>query len=185
VRSSIHLRSAVAVGLSSVIAAAAVAAPASAVKPPITLPATAKKPRKPTHVSCTVNLWAIIRQPAPTAANFGTTRCSHGFGLGVQQDSSTTTRTSLTTGSFTGPFKMFFDQGTIYGTFTIGFVTTLAPPAPPATLPTIAGVAYRGTLKVTRGSGRYAHARGGGTLTGSSPDAVQTRLDEHLMLTGL
>jgi hypothetical protein len=181
------MRSMVAVGIASALAAVAVAAPAPASKPRVVAPSAATKHKKktPKQVMCTLNLHAIIKQPAPTAANFGTTQCNRGFGAGVQQDTSTTTRTSLTTGSFTGPFKMFFDEGTIYGTFTISFVTTLAPPVPPATLPTISGVAYTGTLKVTRGSGRYGHVRGSGTLTGTSPDAVQTQLVEKLTLTGL
>jgi hypothetical protein len=192
------MRSMVAAGICSALAAAAVAAPAPAgtssrpIPPP---PAGQPKPKpftphkhkhkRPTHVTCTLNLYAVIKQPAPTAANFGTTRCSAGLGTGVQQDSSTTTRTSPTTGSFTGPFKMFFDQGTIYGTFTISFVTTLEPLATDPPSFAIRGVAYTGTLKVTRGSGRYSGVRGSGTLTGTSPDAVQTQLVEKLRLTGL
>lgn len=193
-----RMRSMVAVGISSALAAAAVAAqaPADTSSRPIPPPPAGKTTPTPLHkhqhkhkqrtpVTCTLNLFAIIKQPAPTAANFGTTRCSAGLGTGVQQDSSTTTRTSPTTGSFTGPFKMFFNEGTIYGTFTISFVTTLEPLATEPPSFAIRGVAYTGRLKVTRGSGRYRHVRGTGTLTGTSPDAVQTQLVEKLTLTGL
>jgi hypothetical protein len=183
------MRSLAAIAASSAVAGGAVAAPAPAhmspSKPSHAHPAVAKRSKRPKQVTCTVNLFAIIKQPAPTAANFGTTRCNRGLGVGVQQDTSTTTRTSPTTGSFTGPFKMFFDEGTLYGTFSISFVTTLEPLMTDPPSFAIRGVAYTGTLRVTRGSGRYAHVRGSGTLTGTSPDAVQTQLDEHLTLTGL
>ena len=162
-------RTAVIVGLSSLLAAAAVAAPA---------PATSK--RKPKQVTCDLTLFATIKQPAPTAANFGSANCGKPFGAGVQQDSSTVKRTSLASGTFTGPFKMFFDRGTISGTFSIGFVTTLAP-----VTYAILGVMYKGTLKVTNGTGAYRRVRGQGTLTGTSPDAVKTTLVYKLNLTGL
>jgi hypothetical protein len=181
------MRSTAAVGIASALFAAAVAAPAAATKPPILAASGAAKHKahKPRQVVCNLNLYAIIRQPAPTAANFGTTQCNRGLGGGVQQDSSTTTRTTATTGSFTGPFKMFFDEGTIYGRFTISFVTTIEPLATTPPSFAIRGVDYVGTVRVTRGSGRYSHVRGSGTMAGHSPDAVQTQLVERLTLTGL
>jgi hypothetical protein len=139
----------------------------------------AVKPAKKRQVTCKLVLYATIKQPAPTAANFGSSRCSPPLGAGVQQDSSTTTRTSPLTGSFTGPFKMFFDRGSLKGTFTIKFVTTVD-----AAL-NITGVTYTGTLRITGGSGRNRRARGTGTLTGFSPDAVRTQLTEKLTLTGI
>src|SRR5436305_7145542 len=160
-------------GLTALIAACAIVA----------LPASAAQAKTRTVV-CKLDLFATIPQPAPTAANYGSTNCGKPFGFGVQKDSSTVTRTSLTTGVFTGPFKMFFDTGTIKGTFKISFVTTLAPPVPPSPLPTIAGVAYTGTLTVTGGTGAWRRIRGGGTLTGTSPDAKRTSLTETLKLTG-
>jgi hypothetical protein len=169
VRLTSRTRIAAGIGLSSLIAAAAVAAPA---------PAAMKK--KPTQVTCNLTLFATIKQPAATAANFGSAACGRGFGNGVQQDSSTVKRTSLAAGTFTGPFKMFFDRGTISGTFAIGFVTTLAP----ATY-AITGVMYKGTLKVTDGTGSYRRVRGAGTVVGTSPDAVKTTLVYKLELTGL
>lgn len=157
------------IGLCSLIAAAALATPA---------PAATK--RKPKLVTCNLTLFATIKQPAPTAANFGAANCGKRLGAGVQQDSSTVKRTSLASGTFTGPFKMFFDRGTISGTFSIGFVTMLAP----ATY-AITGVMYKGTLKVTKGTGAYRRVRGKGTLLGTSPDAVKTILAYKLQLTGL
>lgn len=63
-------------------------------------------------------------------------------------------------------------------------VTTLAPPVPPATLPTIAGVVYTGTVSVTGGTGAWRRIRGSGTVTGTSPDAKVTSLTEKLTLRG-
>jgi hypothetical protein len=156
--------------MSSVVAAAGAVAPASA---------AAKKKTKTKTISCALTLFATIKQPAPTAANFGSTTCSRPFGRGVQQDSSKTTRTSLTTGSFTGPFKLFFDRGTIKGVFKISFVTTLSASYQ------ITGVTYQGTLNITGGTAAYRKVRGTGTVTGSSPDAVKTTLAYKMKLTGV
>lgn len=170
---SSRLRGAGLKGLAALIAAGAIVA----------LPASAAQ-AKTRKVVCKLDLFATIPQPAPTAANYGSTKCGKPFGFGVQKDSSVVTRTSLTTGNFTGPFKMFFDTGTIKGTFNIAFVTTLGPPVPPSPLPTIAGVAYTGTLTVTGGTGAWRRIRGTGTIVGSSPDAKRTSLTETLTLSG-
>ncbi len=146
------------------------------------LPAVA--PAATRKITCKLDLFATIPQPAPTAANFGRTSCGKPFGVGVQKDSSTVTRTSLTAGVFEGPFKMFFDTGTIKGTFKIAFVTTLGPPVSPSTFPTIAGVVYTGTVKVTGGTGAWRRIRGNGTVTGTSPDAKRTALTETMTLRG-
>jgi hypothetical protein len=165
---SARARSAVLVGLAGVVAAAGVVAPAGS--------AATKKTK---NITCALTLFATIKQPAPTAANFGPAKCSRPFGTGVQQDSSKTTRTSLTAGSFTGPFKLFFDRGTIKGTFTIGFVTTLSASYQ------ITGVTYQGTLTITGGTAAFRRVRGTGTVTGSSPDAVKTTLEYKMKLRGV
>jgi hypothetical protein len=139
----------------------------------------AARAAKTKSITCNLTLFAIIPQPAPTAANFGTTKCTKPFGRGVQQDASVTTRTSPTTGSFTGPFKMFFNDGTIKGTFKIAFRTTLD-----AAYKLVA-VNYAGTLKVTFGTGKFKKVKGTGTLSGVSPDAVKTALIYKLRLRGL
>ena len=91
-----------------------------------------------------------------------------------------TTRTGPLTGSFTGPFTMYFEDGSLTGTFTIGFVTTVG-----GNPLRITGVTYNGTVEVTGGTGDYRRVRGSGTVTGFSPDAVDTQLTEKLSLTGL
>jgi hypothetical protein len=170
---SSRLRGAGLKSLAALIAASAIVA----------LPASAAQ-AKTRRITCKLDLFATIPQPAPSAANFGTTKCGRPFGSGVQKDSSTVTRTSLTTGVFTGPFKMFFDTGTIKGTFKISFVTTLGLPIPPSTAYRITGVSYTGTLKVTGGTGAWRRLRGTGTIVGTSPDAKRTALTERLTLRG-
>jgi hypothetical protein len=163
-------RTAALIGLSSVLVLAAGAAPA---------PAAAKAKAQARNVSCGLVLFATIKQPASRAANYGSATCGTPFGRGVQSDSSTVKRTSPAAGTFTGPFKMSFDRGTISGSFSIAFVTMLAP----ATY-AITGVLYKGVLSVTKGTGAYRRVRGTGTVTGSSPDAVRTTLTYKLKLTG-
>jgi uncharacterized membrane protein len=170
VRLTSRTRKAALIGLSSAIALTAAVVPA---------PAATKK-AKARKVTCNLVLFATIKQPAPTAGNYGSAKCSKPFGRGVQEDSSTVKRTSLTSGTFTGPFKMSFDRGTIKGTFSIAFVTMLAP-----VTYAITGVLYKGVLKITKGTGAYRKVRGTGTVTGTSPDAVRTALTYTLKLTGI
>jgi hypothetical protein len=166
-------RRAIVGGLSTVIAMVGLAASASAA----TFGFGSSQPKT---VTCNLWLHALITQPAPTAANVGLVRCDNGIGYGAQRDSSVTTRTSPLTGSFTGPFTMYFQDGFLTGTFTIGFVTTVG-----GNPLHITGVTYNGTVDVTGGTGDYRRVRGGGTVTGFSPDAVDTQLTEKLSLTGL
>jgi hypothetical protein len=149
----------------------------------MTLALPAASEAKTRKVVCKLDLFATIPQPAPTAANFGSTNCGKPFGFGVQKDSSTVTRTSALTGIFEGPFKMFFDTGTIKGRFKIAFVTSVGI-VPPATTPSITHVAYTGSVTVTGGTGAWRRIRGSGTVTGESPDAKRTALTETLTLRG-
>jgi hypothetical protein len=164
--------------LSALVAALSVAALTTVAPANGKIAARAAKTKTKT-ITCNLTLFAIVPQPAPTAANFGTTTCTKPFGLGVQQDSSVTTRTSPTTGFFTGPFKMFFNDGTIKGTFRIAFKTTLNAAYK------IVAVNYTGTLKVRFGTGKFKKVKGSGTLTGISPDLVKSALRYKLRLSGL
>jgi hypothetical protein len=170
VRLTSRTRKAALIGLSSAIALATAVVPAPA----------ATKTAKARKVTCSLLLFATIKQPAPTAGNYGSAKCSRPFGRGVQEDSSTVKRSSPTSGTFTGPFRMYFDRGTIKGTFSIAFVTVLAP----ATY-AITGVLYKGVLKVTEGTGAFRRVRGTGTVTGTSLDAVKTTLTYTLKLTAI
>ena len=168
------LRRLTAAGLACALLAAAIGGLAYA-KPG----GTSAQHSRASDLTCDLVLYATIPQPAPTAANFGSADCGKPFGHGVQEDSSTVTRTSLTTGSFTGPFKMYFDRGSVSGTYTMSFVTTLSPTFQ------ITNVDYEGTLTVTAGTGKNKHVRGTGTITGNSKDAKKTLLQYKLKLTGI
>jgi hypothetical protein len=128
---------------------------------------------KTKHVSCDLTLTAILPPRTLTAENFGTIACNKVFGEGVQHDSSVVTPTGQYMGHFTGPVKQFFDKGTISGTFTISYVTD----------PTTLAVSYDGTIDITKGTGRYQHVKGAGTLKGASPDAIHSTIHEELTLT--
>jgi hypothetical protein len=128
---------------------------------------------KTKHVSCDLTLTAVLPPRTLTAENFGTVACNKVFGEGVQHDSSVVTPTGQYMGHFTGPVKQFFDKGTISGTFTISYVTD----------PTTLAVSYDGTIDITKGTGRYRHVKGTGTLKGASPDAIHSTIHEELTLT--
>jgi hypothetical protein len=108
--------------------------------------------------TCTVHLQTLA-PPGASGEDFGTVACTPVFGEGVQHDTVTVTPTSPTTGTGTGPFKAFFDTGTIHGTMKL---TASAAPAGVAT--------YTGTIKISGGTGAYKHVRGSIKAQCSSPD---------------
>jgi hypothetical protein len=114
----------------------------------------------PTHVkfTCAVHLQTLAA-PGASGEDFGTVACAPIFGKGVQHDTVTVTPTSPTSGTGTGPFKAFFDTGTIRGTMRL---TASATPAGLAT--------YTGTIKISGGTGAYKHVRGSVKAHCSSPD---------------
>ena len=124
-------------------------------------------------VTCTIKLIAVKPPRTINAENFGTIECSPYLGDGVQHDSSVVTPTGQFSGLFTGPVKQFFDNGTLFGHFTISYVTN----------PTTLAVTYNGTITIEGGTGRYKNLRGEGTLQGGSPDAIRSTITEQITLT--
>jgi len=127
----------------------------------------------PTKVSCAINLIAVKPPRTLYAENFGTLECTPTLGKGVQHDSSFVTPTGRFGGSFTGPYQQFFNVGTLYGHFTITYVTD----------PTTLAVTYDGTINIDGGTGKFKNYRGSGTLKGGSPDAIRSTITEDLTLT--
>jgi hypothetical protein len=109
--------------------------------------------------TCTLQLQTLAA-PGASGEDFGTVACDRRFGKGVQHNPNVTvTPTSQTTGTATGPYKQFFDTGTVHGTFKLAY--TLAPPS---------GVTYTGTATISGGTGAYKHVRGSAKVTCESAD---------------
>jgi hypothetical protein len=138
-----------------------------------TTPTTTTTKKKSTSrtrlVKCRAALVAT-QLPFETAENFGTLTCSLPFGTGVQHDTSTVTPTSPTAGSFAGGVKLFFNTGTLRGTYRSSF--TVADKT----------ITYAGTLKISSGTGEFQGVTGKGTLTGTSTDALHSAIVERLTL---
>jgi hypothetical protein len=114
-------------------------------------------PAKNAEVNCTFHLQTLA-PPGASGEDFGTIDCAS-FGKGVQHDALTVTPTSPTTATVTGPFKQFFDTGTMHGTIKLTASATAA-----------GAVTYTGTAKVSGGTGAYRHVRGSAKVEGSSSD---------------
>jgi hypothetical protein len=135
-----------------------------------TTPKAAPKPKATTKtVTCRESLIAT-KAGSTSAENFGTVSCSAPLGKGVRHDTSTLAASSKTAGSFSGGLKLFFNTGTLRGTFKMTF--------------TVSGktVTYDGTVKISSGTGEFAGVTGTGTTSGTSDDAVHSAITDKLTL---
>ena len=131
---------------------------------------TAKKAAKP-KIICRARTVAVL-PPGTSAENYGTISCTGAaFGEGVQHDTAQLTRTSDTAGSLTGRLKLFFNTGTLRGTYKAGITVVDAT------------ATYKGTIKISSGTGALQGATGTGTIAGTSRDAGHATLTERLNLT--
>jgi hypothetical protein len=137
--------------------------PTTTTKAPATSTAGAKK------VTCKVTLVAT-RSSTTAAENFGTLSCSAPLRKGVQHDTARITGTGSTAGTYNGALTLFFSTGTLRGTYRTSF--TVADRT----------VTYDGTLKISSGTGAWQGVTGTGTVTGTSTDAVHSRLTDKLAL---
>jgi hypothetical protein len=111
-------------------------------------------------VTCTLQLQTLAPPGSSGGEDFGTVACDRVFGKGVQHNSKVTiTPASPTTGTATGPFKQFFDTGTVHGTFKLAY--SITPPS---------AVTYTGTATFSGGTGVYKHPRGSAKVTCESTD---------------
>lgn len=122
----------------------------------------AKSTSKSRRVTCDITLVTNAAPTDVTGTDFGDITCNR-FGTGVQKDTFTLTPASPSEGSATGPFKQYFDRGTVHGTYAFTYK---------ATSPT--DISYTGTFKYTGGTGAFHGVRGSGTLTCSSKDSGET-----------
>lgn len=110
-------------------------------------------------VSCTLALTAQNPPEAPRGSKFGFVRCTRPLGNGVQYDQYTVTPSSQTTGTVSGPFKHYFNTGTVRGTYKLTYTATGST------------INYTGRAIYRRGTGRFRRARGSGVLTCTSSDS--------------
>jgi hypothetical protein len=129
---------------------------------------------KKVKVTCMLHLQTL----APSGigrVDFGTVACASVFGKGVQHDRLTVVLTSQTTGIAIGPFKQFFDTGTIHGRMKLI-----------ASVASGGVVTYMGTGKVSGGTGAYKHVRGSAKMVCRSPDGgTHTTCTSTARLTGI
>jgi hypothetical protein len=159
-----------ALGVATGLTQAASTTPSTSTTTPTT---TTKAPAKATatarKVTCKVTLVATTSS-TDAAENFGTLSCSAPLRKGVQHDTAKITGTGSTAGSYSGAVTFFFGTGTLRGTYKTSF--------------TVANrtVTYDGTLKISSGTGDFKGVTGTGTITGTSSDAVHSRLTDKLAL---
>jgi hypothetical protein len=137
--------------------------------PTTTTQAPAKSTARTRKVTCKVALVAT-KSSTTAAENFGTLSCSAPLGKGVQHDTAKITATSSTAGAYNGAVTLFFNTGTLRGTYKTSF--------------TVANktVTYTGTLKTSSGTGDFKGVTATGTISGSSSDAVHSALTDKLTL---
>jgi hypothetical protein len=135
-----------------------------------TTPKAAPKPKATTKTVTCLERLVATKAGGSSAENFGTVTCTTPFGKGVRHDTSTLAASSKTAGSFTGGLKLFFNTGTLRGTFRMTF--------------TVSGktVTYDGTVKISSGTGEFAGVTGTGTTSGTSTDAVHSTITDKLTL---
>jgi hypothetical protein len=135
-----------------------------------TTPKATPKPKATTRtITCRESLIAT-KPPISSAENYGRVSCGAPLGKGVHHDTSTITRSGQTAGTFTGPLKLFFNTGTLRGTYKMSFTVVNK------------AITYDGTLKISSGTGEFTGVTGTGTIKGTSPDAVNSTITEKLTL---
>jgi hypothetical protein len=149
---------------------------ATATVPTVTAKTTTTKKAtpKPTatttkNITCRESLVAT-KAAADNSENFGTVTCSTPFGKGVRHDTATLAAPVKTAGAFSGGLKLFFNTGTLRGTYHLNFTILNKV------------VTYDGTVKISSGTGAFARVTGSGTTAGTSDDGVHSTITEKLTL---
>jgi hypothetical protein len=121
------------------------------------------------NITCRESLVAT-KAAADNSENFGTVTCSTPFGKGVRHDTATLAAPVKTAGAFSGGLKLFFNTGTLRGTYHLNFTILNKV------------VTYDGTVKISSGTGAFAGVTGSGTTAGTSDDGVHSTITEKLTL---
>src|SRR5436190_21504820 len=110
------------VALAGVSAALTVASITSAA--PQSSATRATKPASKPKIICRARMIAVL-EPGTSSENYGTVSCTGtAFGEGVQHDTAQLTRTSDAGASLAGHLKIFFNTGTLRGTYKAGVTVT-------------------------------------------------------------
>ena len=162
-----------ALGVASGLTQAAATTPTTATSTTTTPTTTTKAPATSASggrkLTCKVTLVAT-RSSTDAAENFGTLSCPAPLRKGVQHDTAKITGKGSTAGAYNGALTLFFSTGTLRGTYKTSF--------------TVANktITYDGTVKISSGTGAFKGVTGTGTITGTSTDAVHSRLTDKLSL---
>lgn len=157
----------------SIITTALAAATALAVGVAAAAPA---KSSKETTLSCTIEAFQH-GTPNPSAIQFGFVSCPKPFGDGLHYSAFTVTARPApgVPGAANGIFRNYYNRGMTRGTFELTIV---------ASSPGI--LTYTGTVTYTGGTGKFKHARGGGTVVCTTTDGGAHKLCEvNTTLTGI
>ena len=143
----------------------------------VTVTAAAGKPAA-TSVRCTINTKTQSSNASGTKGyDLGKIGFPPPLGAGLEYDKFLVTVTG-TTATVTGPFNLYFNQGTIHGTFKLK-----------STSGSSGTTTSSGKLKVTGGTGAFKRAGGTGTISGTSTTPsngpTASHYKAHLTLTGI
>ena len=105
----------------------------------------------PTKLTCTATLYDQAPAMATSGIDFGFASCPKPFGSGVQEDHFTDKLGAASSITVSGPYKEFYNNGTIHGTYTLTGKTT--------------GTTLTGSASVIGGTGAFSHAAGAARLT--------------------
>jgi hypothetical protein len=100
---------------------------------------------------------------------YGPAKCGSLLGAGVQKDSFTVP----TSGDTVAKYVMYFNTGTIHGTYDL---------TPQSSSLNFLATSWTGTLKVLGGTGAYKGVTGTGKMKCGSPDGVHTSCTDKLKL---
>jgi len=148
---------------------ATVTVPTATTKTTTTKKATPKPKATTRNVTCRESLVAT-KAGGDNSENFGTVTCSTPFGKGVRHDTSALAAPTKTDGAFSGGLKLFFNTGTLRGTYHLNFTILNKV------------VTYDGTVKISSGTGEFAGVTGTGTTSGTSDDGVHSTITDKLTL---
>ena len=143
------------------------------------LAASSKSSAKATKVSCSVstsiavaNGQSNVLPPVAQGDEYGPAKCGSLLGAGVQKDSFTVP----TSGDTVAKYVMYFNTGTIHGTYDL---------TPQSSSLNFLATNWTGTLKVLGGTGAYKRVTGTGKMKCGSPDGIHTSCTDKLKLKNL